>query len=532
MKLTILGGGGVRMPAFIRAVLASRPGTFGEICLFEPDPERRDTICRLSRAVAAALGHPDVVTVTPDAAEAFTGADYVFSAIRVGGDRGRVIDEQVALRRGIVGQETTGPGGCAMALRTIPVVLSYCELLSRCSPGAVLINFTNPAGLITQAISAQGQVRAVGVCDTPGGTVERLAAFLGTDRASVSASYGGLNHLGWVCSLRAGGQERMGELLARFEELQDFDHRFAAFDPAVVRRVGAIPTEYVYYFYDGRRYLDEVARAGASRGQDVLRLNTELIAGLTGAFVDSGVETAWSVYDTLLGVRRDTYMQTDMQGDSGQDESRARRAEHPASGLAGARVGGYEGLALQVIDGLSEGAPRELIVNTRNGGAAWGGRSPQAPPAGAIPGGRPPQAPPAGAAPGGRPPQAPPAGAIPGGRPPQTPLAGAAPGGRPGQVPRLSLGFLDPDDIVEVPARVSADGVSPLAVPGLPRSCQALVTQVKEYERGVVEAAMTGDAGLAGVALAQHPLVPGITAARELIAEYRAEHGRHLAYLR
>ena len=125
-----------------------------------------------------------MVTVTADAAEAFTGADYVFSAIRVGGDRGRVIDEQVALRRGIVGQETTGPGGCAMALRTIPVVLSYCDLLSRCAPDAVLINFTNPAGLITQAISAQGQVRAVGVCDTPGGTVERLAEFLGARRTT------------------------------------------------------------------------------------------------------------------------------------------------------------------------------------------------------------------------------------------------------------------------------------------------------------------------------------------------------------
>jgi 6-phospho-beta-glucosidase len=472
-KLAILGGGGVRMPAFIRAVLASRPGAFDEICLFEPDPGRQQTICRLSVAVAAALGHPDVVTVTADAAEAFTGADYVFSAIRVGGDQGRVIDEEVALRRGIVGQETTGPGGCAMALRTIPVVLSYCELLSRCSPGAVLINFTNPAGLITQAISAQGKVAAVGVCDTPGGTVERLAAFLGADRASASASYGGLNHLGWVCSLQVGGRERMGELLARFEDLQRFDHRFAAFDPAVVRRVGAIPTEYVYYFYDGRRYLDEVARAGASRGQDVLRLNAELIAGLTDAFVDSSVDTAWSVYDTLLGVRRDTYMQTDMQGDSGQGEARARRAAHPASGLAGARVGGYEGLALQVIDGLSGGAPRELIVNTRNGGPR------------------------------------------PGGRPPQ-----------------LGLDFLDPDDVVEVPARVSADGVSPLPVTGLPRSGQALVTQVKEYERGVVEAAMTGDAGLAGVALSQHPLVPGITAARELIADYRAAHGRHLDYLR
>jgi 6-phospho-beta-glucosidase len=467
-KLTILGGGGVRMPAFIRAVLASRAGAFSEICLFEPDPVRRDTICRLSSAVAAALGQPDVVTVTPDAAEAFTGADYVFSAIRVGGDQGRVIDEEVALRRGIVGQETTGPGGCAMALRTIPVVLSYCELLSRCSPGAVLINFTNPAGLITQAISAQGKVRAVGVCDTPGGTIERLAAFLGADRGSVVASYGGLNHLGWVCSLQAGGQERMDELLARFGELQDFDHRFAAFDPAVVRRVGAIPTEYVYYFYDERRYLDEVARAGASRGQDVLRLNAELLAGLQRAFVDSSVDTAWSVYDTLLGVRRDTYMQTDMQGDSGQAQARARRAARGAPGLAAARIGGYEGLALQVIDGLSGGAPRELIVNTRNDG-------------------------------------------------------GAAP---------LSLDFLGPDNIVEVRARVAADGVSPLPGPRLPPSSQALVTQVKEYERGVVEAAMTGDAGLAGVALSQHPLVPGITAARELIADYRAAHGPHLAYLR
>jgi 6-phospho-beta-glucosidase len=462
VKLAILGGGGVRMPAFVRAVLASRPGTFDEICLFEPDPGRRDTICRLASGIAAALGHPDAVTVTPDAEEAFTGARYVFSAVRVGGDRGRVIDEEVALRRGIVGQETTGPGGCAMALRTIPVVLSYCDLLSRCSPDAVLINFTNPAGLITQAISAQGKVRAVGVCDTPGGTVARLAEFLHAERAAVSASYGGLNHLGWVCSVQVGGEERMGELLARFEELQRFDHRFAAFDPAMVRRVGALPTEYVYYFYDGRRYVDEVARAGASRGQDVLRLNTELLAAVAKAF-DDGVDAAWSAYEMLLGVRRDTYMRTDTEGDSGQGEARARRVARGPARLAAAQIGGYEGLALQVIDGLSGGGQREVIVNTRNG---------------------------------------------------------------------ASLGFLDPNDIVEVPALVTADGVSPLPVPGLPRAGQALVEQVKEYERGVVEAAMSGDADLAGVALAQHPLVPGITAARELIAEYRAAHGEYLDYLR
>jgi 6-phospho-beta-glucosidase len=462
VKLAILGGGGVRMPAFVRAVLTSRPDMFDQISLFEPDAGRRDTICRLAAELATALGYPGVVQVTGEAAEAFTGADYVFSAIRVGGDRGRVIDEDVALQRGIVGQETTGPGGCAMALRTIPVVLSYCELLSRCAPGAVLINFTNPAGLITQAISAQGKVRAVGVCDTPGGTVSRLSQFLGAASYDVSGSYAGLNHLGWVCSLRTGGQERIGDLLDRFEELQRFDHRFAGFDPALVRRVGAVPAEYVFYFYDPARYVRGVAQAGSSRGQDVLKLNAELLAAIAAAFSEGDVHGAWSVYDTLLGVRRDTYMRTDTEGASGQGEARARRAAAGAAAIDSTAIGGYEGLALRVIDGLSGRAPGDVIVNIAHG---------------------------------------------------------------------ASLG-LDPGDVVELPARVDPSGLTPLAVPELPRPARALVEQVKEYERGIVEAAMTGDAGLAAVALSQHPLVPGITAARELIGDYRQQHGPYLAYLR
>jgi 6-phospho-beta-glucosidase len=463
VKLAILGGGGVRMPAFVRAVLTRRPGAFREICLYEPDPRRRDTICRLATEIAAALGRPGTVTITGAAAEAFTGADYVFSAIRVGGDRARVIDEQVALERGLVGQETTGPGGCAMALRTIPVVLSYCDLLSQCAPDAVLVNFTNPAGLITQAISAQGKVRAVGVCDTPGGTVARLAEFLGADGCDLSGCYAGLNHLGWVCSVRAGGQERIGDLLARFADLQAFDHRFAAFDADLVRRVGAIPAEYVYYYYDAKRYLDGVAKAGASRGQDVLRLNEELLTAVAAAFGNGdGVQSAWAAYDTLLGVRRDTYMRTDTDGDSGQGEARARRAAAGVAGLDGGQIGGYEGLALKVIDALAGHGACDVIVNTSGAGGALG---------------------------------------------------------------------LDADDVVEVPVRVDTDGITPLGVPELPRSARALVAQVKEYERGVVEAAVHGDAGLAGVALAQHPLVPGITAARELIAEYVRCHGEHLAYL-
>jgi 6-phospho-beta-glucosidase len=462
MKLTILGGGGVRTPAFVRAVLASRPDAFDEICLFEPDATRRATTARLAAEVALALGLPGVVTVTADAAEALTGVDYVFSAIRVGGDRGRVIDEQVALRRGIVGQETTGAGGCAMALRTIPVVLAYCDLLSQCSPGAVLINFTNPAGLITQAISAQGKVRAVGVCDTPSGTIAGLAKFAGVDADRIRASYGGLNHLGWVTSFEVDGKEQIGDLIARFGDLQLSAHQFAAFDADEVKRVGAIPTEYVFYYYDPRRYVEGVARAGSSRGQDVQGLNDELLTAIGKAFADGDVHAAWSAYVNLIGVRHDTYMKTDTQGDSGQAAARAQRSAAGPVPIDASELGGYEGLALRVIDGLAGRLASDVIVNMRNGQA---------------------------------------------------------------------LEFLDKDDIVEVPARVDSEGLTQLEAADLPRSAQALVLAVKEYERGIVEAALTGSASLAAVALAQHPLVPGITVARELIADYIELHGEHLAYL-
>ena len=372
MKLAILGGGGVRIPLFVRGVL-SRPGTsFREICLFEPDQARRETIGRLAVEVASALGHRHVVRVTPDVEEAFTGADFVFSAIRVGGDRGRLIDEEVALRRGLVGQETTGPGGCAMALRTIPVVLSYCEALARYAPGAVLINFTNPAGLITQAISLHATVRAVGVCDTPSGALDRLATFLDADTGEVAFSYGGLNHLGWISSFRVAGRECIGTLLERYEELQRFDHRFAAFDPDFVRRLGAMPTEYDYYYYEPQRYVAAVAQAGASRGADVLRLNSGLLGDIAKAFEAGDVDDAWYAYTTQMRIRRASYMRTDMAGEA-MPIAASADGQAAASGddAAGHDPGDHLGPARR------GGPPRRL-----RGGRAGGDRRPDRPQAG------------------------------------------------------------------------------------------------------------------------------------------------------
>lgn len=460
MKLTVLGGGGVRIPALVRAVVGGSSTMFDRIHLFEPDPVRIQSVGRLSVEVADALGHPGTVLLTDDVEEAVTGADYVFSAIRVGGDTGRIVDEQVALERGLVGQETTGPGGCAMALRTIPVVLRYCDVIARCAPDAVLLNFTNPAGIITQAITTQGRVHAVGVCDTPSGTINRLGHFLGVDLRQLDYTYGGLNHLGWISSVIADGEERIDELLAHYESLRAYDRRFAAFDPDMVRRTGCIPTEYLYYFYDSAAYVAGVSHAGTSRGQDVRRFNEKLVAGVTAAFQTGDVHDAWAAYSHVMDTRHGSYMRLDVEGT-------ATEADEPAEGsradLAAEAVGGYEGVALRVIGGLSGTAPGRVIVNTRNG---------------------------------------------------------------------KSLGFLDADDVVEVPAVVDVHGVEALAADGLSDVPKGLVLQVKEYERAVVEAALTGDATLAALALSLHPLVPGLSAARELMDAYRQRHGQLLAYLR
>lgn len=427
--------------------------------LLEPDRHRRETLGRLCVELARSAGRDDLVLLTEDPEEALSDVDVVFSAVRVGGDVGRTVDEEVAIERGLVGQETTGPGGFAMALRTIPVVLRYCELLRRLSPDAVVVNFTNPAGIVTQAITSHGGVRAIGVCDTPSSTVERLASFLGLEAAEVGYDYAGLNHLGWVTSLRAperrGGDERMADLVERYDELRGFDHRFAAFDSELVRWLGMIPCEYDYYYCYPRRYLAAVARAGTTRGRGVAALNEQLLVALGRAWEEGGaVSTAWAAYTGVMATREGSYMALDVDGQS---------LEGPSPDRAALAIGGYEAVALGAMEALRSPGGAEMIVDVQNGGA---------------------------------------------------------------------FDFLEADDVIEVRARISPEGVAAQRGPALARWAQGLLVQVKEYEREVVSAAVEGSARRAAAALALHPLVPGVDVARELVDAYRRRHGEVLAYLR
>ena len=210
MKLTIVGGGGFRVPLVYGALLekAERPGSTTSCCTTST---RRGS----SGSAACSTGwRPSTATrlpfrTTTDLDDAVEGADFVFCAIRVGQLEGRVVDESVPLGLGVLGQETTGPGGICFALRTIPAMVKLAQAIAERAPQAWLINFTNPAGMVTEAVQQVLGERAVGICDSPSGLCRRVAAALGRDRGELWFDYFGLNHLGWLKGVRDGD----GELL-------------------------------------------------------------------------------------------------------------------------------------------------------------------------------------------------------------------------------------------------------------------------------------------------------------------------------
>lgn len=210
MKLTILGGGGFRVPLVYGALLADHAeGRVSAVTLYDTDADRLTAVARVLGEQAAGVPDAPAVTATTELDEALRGADFVFSAIRVGGLEGRAADERVALDEGVLGQETVGAGGIAYGLRTVPVAVDLAQRIARLAPEAWVINFTNPAGLVTEAMSHYLGDRVIGICDSPVGLGRRIARVLGADPDRARIDYVGLNHLGWVRGLYVDGRDEL-----------------------------------------------------------------------------------------------------------------------------------------------------------------------------------------------------------------------------------------------------------------------------------------------------------------------------------
>lgn len=283
MRLTMLGGGGFRVPLVYGALLRDRgEGRITEVTLYDVEAARLSAVARVLADQAAGVPDAPAVTVTTDLDEALRGTDFVFSAIRVGGLAGRAADERVALAEGVLGQETVGAGGIAYGLRTVPVAREIARRVAALAPDAWVINFTNPAGLVTEAMAGVLGDRVIGICDSPVGLGRRVARVLGVDPATARPDYVGLNHLGWLRGLYVDGRDQLPRLLGDASLLGSFEEG-RLFGPEWLAPLGAIPNEYLHYYYFNRDTVRAYRSAERTRGAFLHDQQAGFYAELGGA---------------------------------------------------------------------------------------------------------------------------------------------------------------------------------------------------------------------------------------------------------
>ncbi|WP_427171977.1 6-phospho-beta-glucosidase [Arthrobacter sp. 92] len=451
MRLMIAGGGGFRVPLVYRA-LSTGPfaGLVRELVLFDVDPGRLAAIEAVLAALDATTPGPPVRTSTslPDA---LAGVDVVFAAIRPGGTAGRTADERVPLDLGLLGQETTGAGGISYALRSIPAMLELAHAMRRHCPAAWLVNFTNPAGMVTEALVPVLGKAVIGICDSASGLVSRAARAAGAPLPGGrldGVGYYGLNHLGWLYRLESGGRDLLPGLLADAHALSTFEEG-RLFPQPFLAALGSLPNEYLYYYYETERATGAIRSMHRTRGESIHEQQTELYPRLAAAGL-----RAYELWDAARLSREEGYLA----------EARTGGGHRNEEGLAG---GGYERVALAVMQALSGRGDTELILNTPN----------------SVPS------------------QA-------------TPDAGRAVPAIPG---------LPAGAVVEVPCRVTRDGAAPLPQDRPAAAQLALMQRVKEVEQLTVRAATYGQRDAALQAFARHPLVDSEELAVALLAGYEAQ---------
>jgi 6-phospho-beta-glucosidase len=292
VKVAVVGGGSTYTPELVEGFVRRDDRLpVDELVLLDIDRERLDVVGALADRMMRKAGWTGRLGLSTDRLEAIEGADFVIVQLRVGGNQARYLDETIPLEFGCIGQETTGPGGFAKALRTVPVVLELAQLTAeRGSPGAWFVDFTNPTGLVSQALLDEGH-RAIGLCNVAIGFQRDFAEIFGVDPGHVRLDHVGLNHLTWERKVLVDGVDRLPELLDPAADpsaavrgyLEELDEEIPL---EIARTLGAIPSYYLRYYYLTDRVMREL-RGGRNRAKEVM----EIEAGLLELYKDPTLDT-------------------------------------------------------------------------------------------------------------------------------------------------------------------------------------------------------------------------------------------------
>ncbi|MDN3682981.1 6-phospho-beta-glucosidase [Vibrio tapetis subsp. quintayensis] len=272
LKLAIIGGGSSYTPELIEGVLKRLDYLpVKEIHLVDIDDgkEKLEIIHALATRMAEKVGADIDIKASFDRREAIVGADFVMTQFRVGGLNARACDERIPLQYDVIGQETTGPGGFAKALRTIPVILDICRDIEELAPNAWMLNFTNPAGLVTEAVNKYSKVKSIGLCNVPVSMQMMVAEMMNCESSDVQLEFAGLNHLVWVLKAWLNGEDITDTVLEKVGDGANFSMKNIfeePWDPTFLKALGAIPCPYHRYFYQTDAMLKEEKESSTANG--------------------------------------------------------------------------------------------------------------------------------------------------------------------------------------------------------------------------------------------------------------------------
>ena len=356
MKITLIGAAGVRTPLLVHGLAkAGEPVKVEELALWDTDADRLRMMGRVSEAMAKQRGFRARLKAFSDPESALEGSDYVITSIRVGGIDARVKDETIALAHGLVGQETVGAGGFACAMRNLAAMLDYAKLIERVAPRATVINFTNPVGIISQGLLNHSRIKLLGVCDTPLEVFEAIALALDRNPFDLHFDYLGLNHLGWVRSIRdVSGTDLLPLVLSAPAVIQKC-YRHGLFPSEFIQQLGLLPTEYLYFYYFPQTALKNTKKSGESRGQAIAAMNSRLFHNLSTASESQLV----GIYEDYLRERNASYFSIEATAGEKRRENQELYSE----------FSGYERIALLVLRALHSSQPSVIPLTVRNHGA-------------------------------------------------------------------------------------------------------------------------------------------------------------------
>lgn len=364
MKLAVIGGGGVRSPFLAKSIaLGAEETGITEVVFMDIDAEKLFIFGKISKHISEMINPNLRFSLTTDAQNALKDADFIITTIRANGDEGRVFDERTALNLGVLGQETTGAGGFAMALRSIHTMRKYCELANKIAkPNAPIFNFTNPSGLVTQAMRTYGYSNVYGVCDAPSGFFRQLKNMLGAE--NLTGDCFGLNHLSWFNNFKVNGEDVTDKILADSRLYKDTEIRL--FDKDLISICeNFLPNEYLYFYYYKEKAVNSVLKSDKTRGETILEINKHMLSKLREVDIDNDFDTAFYQFMSHYAMRENSYFSIE----SGTFREEKFDVPTVEEYINQPETGGYAAVALEFIKAHHSKESVEMVLSIPNDGA-------------------------------------------------------------------------------------------------------------------------------------------------------------------